>query len=192
MACGTSVVASNRPTPRCGDKRARRIFRFADRDPFDKKEWPNKTSKGDLGMGLRAFALGLVLLAASATASSATIRISGDRGGRIGTYIETFSTLRHTGEGVIIDGPCLSACTLIVGMLPADQVCVTSRARLGFHAAWRPDSRGRPVRSTAGTQVLMEVYPPKVRNWIRHKGGLSAHMIYMRGRDLTAVFRRCR
>jgi hypothetical protein len=148
--------------------------------------------QGGNGMVLRAVILGIVLLAASVTESAATIRIAGDRGGRIGSYIETFSMLRNSGEEVVIDGPCLSACTLIVGMLPVDQVCVTSRARLGFHAAWRPDSRGRPVRSTAGTQVLMEVYPPKVRNWIRHKGGLSAHMIYMRGRDLTAVFRRCR
>jgi hypothetical protein len=143
-------------------------------------------------MGLRAVVLGIVLLAASATASSATIRISGDRGGRIGTYIETFSTLRNSGEGVIIDGPCLSACTLIVGMLPPDQVCVTARARLGFHAAWRPDINGRPVTSSMGTQVLMEVYPPKVRNWIRRRGGLSRHLIFMTGRDLTTIYARCR
>jgi hypothetical protein len=77
-------------------------------------------------------------------------------------------------------------------MLPSDQVCVTSRARLGFHAAWRPDSHGRPIPSLMGTQVLMEVYPPKVRNWIRRKGGLSPHMIFMRGRDLTQIYPPCR
>lgn len=143
-------------------------------------------------MRLRAVILGIVLLAAGATQGSATIRISSDNGGRIGTYIETFALLRHTGEGVIIDGPCLSACTLILGMLPSDQVCVTSRARFGFHAAWRPDIHGRPVPSSLGTQVLMEVYPPKVRNWIRRKGGLSRHMIYMRGRDLTDFYPPCR
>jgi hypothetical protein len=142
-------------------------------------------------MGLRPLILAIAVLATGATASSATVRIASDKGGRIGTYIEAFAMLRHSGEGVIIDGPCLSACTLIVGMLPRDQVCVTSRASLGFHAAWRPDGRGRPVQSSMGTQVLMEVYPPKVRKWIRRRGGLSPHMIFMRGRDLAEIYRRC-
>lgn len=143
-------------------------------------------------MGLRrAVVLGIALLAASVTTSSATVRISGDRGGRIGTYLAAFAMLRHSGEEVVIDGPCLSACTLILGMLPRNQVCVTSRAQLGFHAAWRPDYEGRPVRSAEGTEVLMEFYPPKVRNWIRRRGGLSRHLIFMRGRELASIYHRC-
>ena len=142
-------------------------------------------------MRVRAFFFGLMLLAAGTTAGTATVRINGDRGGRIGTYIETFAMLRNSGEGVVIDGPCLSACTLILGMLPNNQVCVTPRAQLGFHAAWQPDRNGRPVFSVMGTRVLMDVYPPKVRNWIRRKGGLSRHMIYLRGRELTGFYPRC-
>jgi hypothetical protein len=142
-------------------------------------------------MGVRAVALGMLLLCAGVTASSATVRIAGDRGGRIGTYMEAFAMLRSSGESVVIDGPCLSACTLILGILPSDQVCVTHRARLGFHAAWRPDHRGRPVSSSMGTQVLMEVYPPSVRSWIRRKGGLSRKMIFLQGRELAAFYPRC-
>ena len=149
-------------------------------------------SGGNSNMGVRAVALSMMLLCAGVTASSAAVRIADDRGGRIGTYIEAFAMLRSSGETVVIDGPCLSACTLILGMLTSDQVCVTRRARLGFHAAWRPDRRGRPVNSSMGTQVLMEVYPQSVRNWIRRKGGLSRKMIYLQGRELASFYPRCR
>jgi hypothetical protein len=142
-------------------------------------------------MGARAIVLGVLLLCTTGSAGFATVRIADDRGGRIGTYMETFATLRSSGETVVIDGPCLSACTLILGLLPRTQVCVTSRARLGFHAAWRPDSLGRPVQSSIGTQVLMDVYPPKVRGWIRRKGGLSKRMIFLQGRELASIYRRC-
>jgi hypothetical protein len=143
-------------------------------------------------MPVRAVVVAVLLLCAGITESSATVRIADDRGGRIGTYIEAFATLRGTGETVMIDGPCLSACTLILGILSPDQVCVTRRARLGFHAAWQPDHKGRPISSSSGTQVLMEVYPAKVRNWIRRKGGLSRKMIFLQGRELAAFYRRCR
>jgi hypothetical protein len=142
-------------------------------------------------MGIRAFVLAWLLLAPGTTASMAAVRISDDPGGRIGTYMRTYAILRNSGETVIIDGPCLSACTLILGFIPYDRVCVTRRARLGFHAAWLPDDDGRPVRNDAGTQVLMDLYPAKVRRWIRRKGGLSHRMIYLRGRELTALYRRC-
>ena len=142
-------------------------------------------------MGGRTVVLGILLLCAGVAESFATVRIAGDRGGRIGTYLQAFAMLRSTGENVVIDGSCLSACTLILGILPSGQVCVTRRARFGFHAAWRPDHRGRPVSSAVGTQVLMEVYPPKVRSWIRRKGGLSRRMIYLQGRDLAAIYPRC-
>jgi hypothetical protein len=142
-------------------------------------------------MQLRAVALGVLLLCAGVTAGSAAVRISDDRGGRIGSYIEAFAALRGTGEMVVIDGPCLSACTLILGILPGNQVCVTQRARLGFHAAWQPGFNGRPATSNMGTQVLMEVYPPKVRSWIRRKGGLSRKMIFLTGRELAAFYPPC-
>jgi hypothetical protein len=142
-------------------------------------------------MGVQAFGLAFLLLGLTIPESFATVRISGDRGGRIGRYIETFSELRSSGEAVVIDGPCLSACTLILGILPADQVCVTDRARLGFHAAWEPDPNGRPINSSPGTRTLMRVYPSRVRNWIRRKGGLSRKMIYLQDRELSAFYPHC-
>jgi hypothetical protein len=140
---------------------------------------------------VRALGLGAVLLSFTITESLAAVRISGDRGGRIGSYIEAFSALRNSGEKVVIDGPCLSACTLILGILSANQVCVTSRARFGFHAAWHHDDNGRLIDSSSGTQILMRVYPSKVRNWIRRKGGLSRKMIYLKNPELSAFYPRC-
>ena len=42
------------------------------------------------------------------------MRISDDVGGRIGAYVEQFSQVKQTGERVVIDGACLSACTLVL------------------------------------------------------------------------------
>lgn len=124
--------------------------------------------------------------------AEAALRISNDSGGQIGPYMDAWTTVRNSGERVIIDGPCLSACTLVLGMVPRDRICVTQRARLGFHAAWRPDDQGRPVVSAAGTQILWDTYPNEVRHWLSRRGGLKPRMVFLRGAELQAMYRPCR
>jgi hypothetical protein len=119
------------------------------------------------------------------------MRISEDRGGQIGQYLQAFTTVRSSGENVVIDGNCLSACTLVLGLVPRDRVCATSRARFGFHAAWMPDRDGRPVTSPLGTQALWNIYPVSVRRWINRHGGLSRKMIYLQGRDMDGIVASC-
>jgi hypothetical protein len=131
------------------------------------------------------------LLASSIAPASATMRIAEDRGGQIGHYLQTFTMVRSSGERVVIDGNCLSACTLVLGVVPRSRICVTERARFGFHAAWMPDAYGRPVTSRMGTQALWNVYPASVRHWISRHGGLSRHMIYLQGRDLAGIVPSC-
>ncbi|HZD90223.1 MAG TPA: hypothetical protein VE224_09000 [Pseudolabrys sp.] len=123
--------------------------------------------------------------------ASATMRISEDRGGQIGQYLRAYSVLRSSGEHVVIDGDCLSACTLILGMIPRDRICATPRAVLGFHAAWMPGRDGQPVTSMPGTRELWKVYPWRVRRWIDHHGGLSRQMIYLHGHDLYSIVPSC-
>lgn len=142
-------------------------------------------------MRIGAFVLAAAMLASMQARASATMRISDDRGGQIGQYLETFALLRSSGERVIIDGNCLSACTLLLGIIPREQVCATNRARLGFHAAWMPDPDGRPVTSNMGTRALWSVYPSSIRRWITRHGGLSRHMIYLQGRELYAFVPSC-
>ena len=93
---------------------------------------------------------------------------------------------------VVIDGVCLSACTLVLGIVPTDRICITRRATLGFHAAWLPGPSGRPVHSAAGTQALWDYYPANVRRWIQARGGLSSKMLYLRGSELSAMYPQCR
>lgn len=139
-----------------------------------------------LGILVVAFA------AMSVTSASATLRISHDPGGQIGPYIDTFTSLRGSGENVIIDGPCLSACTMLLGIIPKERICVTSRAQLGFHAAWLPDTDGRPVISVAATKMLWEIYPRNVRSWIARRGGLKRKMLFLSGHELAAMYPTCR
>jgi hypothetical protein len=142
-------------------------------------------------MRIRGLLLCVAVLASYVTPASATMRIAEDRGGQIGHYLQAFAMLRSSGESVVVDGNCLSACTLILGLIPHDRVCATPRARFGFHAAWMPDGDGRPVTSPLGTQALWNLYPNQVRRWITRHGGLSRKMIYMEGSDLGGVVASC-
>jgi len=142
-------------------------------------------------MRIPSMMLAAALAVLSAAPASAAMRISEDRGGQIGQYLQSFAMLRSSGERVIIDGNCLSACTLVLGIIPRSRMCATERARLGFHAAWMPDEDGRPVTSVMGTRALWNAYPAGIRNWIASHGGLSRRMIYLQGRDLYAFVPSC-
>ena len=100
-------------------------------------------------------------------------------------------TVRNSGERVVIDGACLSACTLVLGIVPRNRICVTRRAMLGFHAAWMPGANGKPVPSAVGTQALWDLYPQNVRKWINSRGGLSSKMMFLRGSELAAMYPQC-
>lgn len=137
--------------------------------------------------GLLTFAT----LLGSISASQALIRITDDRGGRIGTYVDKYQGLRSSGETVMIDGLCASACTIVLGAVPHDKICVTSRANLGFHAAWDLGANGRAVTNREATQMLYGMYPSQVRRWIAHRGGLTPNMIFLRGRQLMGMYKPC-
>jgi hypothetical protein len=143
-------------------------------------------------MRLATVVFGAVLTALSFSSASAAVRITGDNGGQIGPYLENLMALRDSGQSVVIDGPCLSACTMVLGVIPRNRICVTQRARLGFHAAWNPGMDGRPTTNRGGTQLLMAVYPKHVKNWIKRRGGLTPQMKYLTGRELASMYPTCR
>jgi hypothetical protein len=142
------------------------------------------------GMELRAVILGALFVALLGAEANA-LRISNDKGGQIGPYLDAYVSLRNSGQNVVIDGPCLSACTIVLGVLPRDRICVTRRAQLGFHAAWNPGSDGRPVLSQAGTRALWDLYPGHVRAWLKKRGGLKPQMVYLSGSELASMYRTC-
>jgi len=137
-------------------------------------------------------ALIVAMLAALMTVpAQATVRISDDMGGLMTEYASRFASLRASGEKVVIDGACYSACTMLLGMLSRSQVCVTPNAVLGFHAAWNFDDNGRRVTSVSATRELIDIYPQSVRAWIARRGGLSPHMKFLRGRELAGLYPMC-
>ena len=133
----------------------------------------------------------VVSTALTVTSASATVIISGDIGGKMQDYTTHFRQVRDSGEPVVISGRCISACTMVLGLVPSDRICATPNAVLGFHAAWTFDDSGRRVVSPSGTQDLMNTYPASVRAWIARRGGLTPKMMYLRGPDLAAIVAPC-
>jgi hypothetical protein len=68
---------------------------------------------------------------------------------------------------------------------------VTSNASLGFHAAWDFGANGRAITNPEATQMLYSMYPSSVRRWIAQRGGLTRHMIFLRGKQLMTMYRPC-
>jgi hypothetical protein len=133
-----------------------------------------------------------VLLFVSVAAARADLRIVSSPGGEVDSYLRLFAMIRQSGQQVIIDGPCLSACTLVLSAVPQDRICVTRRAVLGFHAARRLDRRGQFYAAPGETRLLAATYPEPVRAWIESHGGLTDKPIFMRSRQLTSLYRLCR
>src|ERR1700722_8427051 len=124
--------------------------------------------------------------------AAATVRITEDRGGNIGEYWSRFTALRDAKEQVIIDGICSSACTMVLGIVPRDRICVTDNAALGFHAAYRPGFLGSRVVNEPATRTLMSIYPDVIRQWLALNGGLGTETVYLSGPELFALYRKCR
>src|SRR6202140_4547982 len=135
--------------------------------------------------------LAAVLLLAGVGGSHPGVRIAEDRGGRIGTYVDKYQDLRSSGETVIIDGLCASACTIVLGAVPHDKICVTSHAALGFHAAYDFGINGRTFTNREATMMLYSMYPTSVQRWIAARGGLTPQMIFLRGKQLQAMYQPC-
>ena len=128
----------------------------------------------------------------SAPPAYAEVRILASPGGQVGPFIDLFERVRASGERVVIDGPCLSACTLVLSVVPDDRICVTRRAILGFHAARSIDRRGRMYAEPEASALVLEAYPAAVRGWIRRRGGLTSRLLLLRGRELAAIYPSCR
>ena|SRR5277367_1063874 len=141
---------------------------------------------------VKAMRLAALLGALAGAPAQAEVRILSSPGGQVGPFLDMFEEVRNSGERVVIDGPCLSACTLVLSMVPNDRICVTRRAILGFHAARSIDRRGRLYAEPEASEAVLEAYPAAVRSWIQRRGGLTSRLLLLRGRELTAIYRSCR
>ena len=138
-----------------------------------------------------AVAVSVVVALFAMLPARADYRIVSSPGGMVETYLATFARVRQSGERVVIDGPCLSACTLVLVTIPRNRICVTRRAVLGFHAAQWVDPNGHAWRAPEATRIVTASYPARVQGWIKKRGGLTQKLIYLRGRELAALYPRC-
>lgn len=141
---------------------------------------------------MRCVAIAVAALAA--TPAAADYRVTRDHGGLVEEYKTKYSRIRDRGERVIIDGICNSACTLVLGIVPLNRICVTPRASLGFHEAYidKRWTAGIRIASASGTADLLSYYPRPLRDWINRQGGLTPQMKRLRnGPDLWRVIDPC-
>ena len=108
---------------------------------------------------LKTIVLAAVLCGVTLPSALAEVRILASPGGQVGPFLDLFERVRDSGERVVIDGPCLSACTLVLSIVPQHRICVTRRAILGFHAARSVDWRGRMYAEPGASEIVLQAYP---------------------------------
>lgn len=122
--------------------------------------------------------------------------ITQDLGGNPYEFMERYAAQRHRGDTFEIDGICFSACTLILAEIPADHVCVTSYARLGFHSAWTEDENGKRMFVEEATRVIWSAYPQNVRALLQKHGWSGPNVdqqqpIMIEGAELLSIYKAC-
>ena len=134
----------------------------------------------------------VALALSAAVPASAEVRILASPGGEVGSFLRLFEVLRESGERIVIDGPCLSACTLVLSEIPRERICVTRRAVLGFHGARLVDREGNEYRVPRSLNAAVtDIYPKPVQHWIARRGGLTRKMITLRAPELYRYYPRC-
>jgi hypothetical protein len=142
---------------------------------------------------MKTIILAAIVLTISTTAASA-LTIKNDEGGYVPSYAKKFKGVAKRGERVVIDGPCLSACTLALHFVPNNRICVTPRAVLGIHR-FSHDWDGRHP-DYVGTQMVIQGYPRPLQEWIAQRGGYAAMpggngYWTVQGSDLTRILKPC-
>jgi hypothetical protein len=123
----------------------------------------------------------LVFLSAALPVGAETIEVSDNHGGSVAAYSARWAGLAQRGVSVRIVGPCQSACTVLLGHIPRNKICVTPAASFGFHLAHLPEA----------TATLWAAYPAGIKAWIKAHGGLTHEFIWMGAPDTYRFFQKC-
>jgi hypothetical protein len=132
-------------------------------------------------MKVRELLLAAVLLLSASVARAQVVDVSDDHGGLVASYQSQWQGLAARGVSVRIVGPCVSACTILVGYIPRERICVLPSAYLGFHWA----------TTQFHTQELWSIYPADIRQWISEHGGLTGQLILLKAPAIYRYFHKC-
>ena len=132
-------------------------------------------------MKVRQWLLAAILSLGVSVARAEIVDVSDDHGGLLSAYQTQWALFAARQVDVRIVGPWVSACTVLVGYIPRQHICVTPGAALGFHWA------------TTGftTQELWSAYPSDIRQWISQHGGLTNQMLWLQAPGIYRYFRKC-
>lgn len=101
-------------------------------------------------------ALAVAMAIALVTAFPASAKIIGpDRGGKLAEYLRERAELEASGEGVVIDRYCASAC-LVYTSLP--NACVTSRTKFLLHPQRNPSHFGAALYAARLPEGMSEFW----------------------------------
>lgn len=123
-------------------------------------------------------------------------RITVDLGGSLLEYLKNYSDARVQNTHFVLDGLCISACTLITGEIPNENVCSTPYAKLAFHAAFILNPMIGRVFSPEGTELLWRIYPESIRELLKKHGWAGPDvdqdkLIWIEGEELQQIFKLC-
>jgi len=135
--------------------------------------------KSFIAAGLGLAAAGVCAFGHAAAAE--TITVSDNHGGSVAAYDRRWASLAARGVDVRIVGPCQSACTVLLGHIPRQRICVTPGAAFGFHQAHLPGA----------TATLWNAYASDIRAWIERHGGLTPQFVWLRAPEVYRYFHRC-
>jgi hypothetical protein len=91
-----------------------------------------------------------------------------DTGGVIDKYIEQYGKIADSGGQVRVSGMCVSACTYVLGLVPAKDVCATPAALFGIHGTY---NAATGEYDAVFTPFMHErVYPKRVLDVLLSKG----------------------
>lgn len=132
---------------------------------------------------MKRLLLGLLALAlTSCTAhTQGAVTMYNNPGGYVSEFMFMRDYYMQSGTAIRISGTCMSACTMY---LKSPLFCVYPGAELWFHAPTPNSDEAR--------QLLLDSYPPRIRQWIAAQGGLTPAWIILKGDDLQRMVAQCK
>jgi hypothetical protein len=114
-------------------------------------------------------------------------------GGVLHEHMQRWRELVQTGSDVEVRGPCFSACTMIMAVVPKERLCFGDYASLQFHLA--TDRASGRIAINASMWMLMQ-YPRDIYDWPMARGGvpnMGVHDFWvLEAPELWAMgYRRC-
>ncbi|MEH2517459.1 hypothetical protein V1279_003032 [Bradyrhizobium sp. AZCC 1610] len=151
---------------------------------------------------LKSIALAGAMLLSAWLPASAVVVIQKDNGGIIVDYVKKYTDIRDSGERIIVDGECWSACTLFLGLVPKENVCLTDRAVLGFHSATTrqqmPGGKVKVSHAVEFSALMFSLYPSELRRMLKVMGWDGDQpeiphpdFVTVEAHQLTKVTRKC-